>query len=277
MIKYLLILFPFICFGQDSIYLSTDKPLNGFEDNPLTIGMKFTPGSSGRVKALKFYKTDATVSTIVLWDVMGLKLVQGTISGIGWQRLATDIPVTSGNTYTISATTNPGRYGYVATLWPIKKGQLTGVQGYYSYGTAIQIPTIKSANSYFLDVVVQSSAIVQIPLTVKVLPERIDSPYTTNPIKVTGNISGSYVSFKWEVLEQVNNITVSDTNTLTPVIHPNDSSGCSMRLSLTAIDVNGIEQYEYMDVYVMPSNDQIIMVGTRGGKFFYIRRVVIID
>ncbi|QWF79789.1 DUF4082 domain-containing protein [Amycolatopsis sp. CA-230715] len=95
------------------------------------LGVRFTPTSSGKVTAVRFYKGAENTGTHTgsLWSPTGQRLATGTFTGEsaeGWQTLTFPAPVavSPGVTYTASYTTTSGHYAADAGYF-----QRTGVPG----------------------------------------------------------------------------------------------------------------------------------------------------
>jgi hypothetical protein len=240
----------------------------------LTLGTQIKT-KTGVVKALKFYKPDARDSSYVLsvWSNSTTKIFSTNYKSktTGWQRIPVNIPLNEG-VYTVSVFNPVGRFSYRKTTFPRTRGSITGQAGKSVNGNGF--PSDSTSETYYVDAVIAAAPVV--PLSVKVLPDTITVPYGKN-VTLTGTIIGQYTSFGWEVLEQTGQMTIAGITTLNPIVSCKDSSGCSIRIMLTATDANGIQQSELSDVYVLPHPEQWIGVITRGGKILWLKNVVILD
>lgn len=258
---------------EDSLF-TTELPTLTNEDNAVTIGLKIIPAKQGKVTALRYYKTTNGTAFIALWDAVGTKMTQGTLTGTGWQRLDCNIPVSQGNTYVVSVTTNPGRYGSSTQTWPRVKGNLSATGSVYSYGTSIQYPTKPSTQQYYIDAVFSSDA-PAVPLTALIPVDSIDLIYPWKDTTLTGFVTGA-VSYQWTVEDRVGEWIVKDTNTLRPIVRPLNDSSESLFMMLTARDGKGNERAAVVFIYAIPNPDEVVGYILRSNRIVWKRRIVIL-
>lgn len=215
----ILLLFPVFLHAQDSLYLSTEKPASTWEDIPTTLGMEFKSSSPGNITALKFYKVDATAGsyTLTLWATDGSKPFQTVVnvSGIGWKRVACNIPVNQNQPYIVSVYSTLNRYGYTNNAFasPRIRGQLNAYSGRYSRSAGF--PASSSTTWYGLDVVFEQVKIN--PLIVNAGKDTT-ALWPCDSIKVNGVATGDDVKYSWEVTYRWGDVSVSRLNTLSPVV-----------------------------------------------------------
>ncbi len=143
---------------QDS---ATPAVLSIADGTPLSLGVRFSPATNGKITAIKFYKGPGNSGTHqgTLYSLAGAVLGSGTFSGensAGWQTLtlASPVPVSAGAEY-IAAYTNPvgtysaspGGYGNDVSVGPL---HVSAGQGRYSYTS--DFPGKTSSSSYLVDV-----------------------------------------------------------------------------------------------------------------------------
>jgi hypothetical protein len=161
--------------AQQTLFDSTTQP-----DEPavsdtgdVELGLKFVPGRSGRVTAIRFYRGEQGNGSyrVSLWDSAGALLARGAVfeglAGVvpGWQQIALSAPVSveAGKTYTASYFHAGGAYAFTECGFtkPIYRGQLYAPAnaGVYLYGTSGGFPTstYRSA-SYSVDLVFETDA-----------------------------------------------------------------------------------------------------------------------
>ncbi|MFD6176668.1 MULTISPECIES: DUF4082 domain-containing protein [unclassified Isoptericola] len=132
------------------------------DPDAVTLGTRFTPAADGTVSAVQFYKGAASSGpyTVALWGPDGTRLSTATVTSpvtSGWQETAlpAPVPVTAGQTYTVSYRTETGRYAVAAggLAQPITTPQLATPPngGAYTYGTGF--PGTTTSTGYLVDVV----------------------------------------------------------------------------------------------------------------------------
>lgn len=142
------------------------------DQDPVELGLRFTPDVDGFVAGVRFYKGAANTGqhTGSLWDSAGAKLagvVFGTETATGWQtaEFTTPVPVYAGQEYTVSYTATNGGYAMQARFWPYtsKTSPLTtssavGDAAAGVFGTAGTRPTSTwNESNYFVDAVFTKS------------------------------------------------------------------------------------------------------------------------
>lgn len=147
-----------------SLYSPGDQPaeLQDADTSAVTLGVRFTPSSDGKITGVSFYKGPNNTGTHVgaLWSTAGAKLASGTFGGesaSGWQTLtfSTPVTVTAGTSYVASYRTTVGAYSVDPSGFPLTAGPLSADSGMYSYADAY--PGTTSTASYLVDVVFQQS------------------------------------------------------------------------------------------------------------------------
>lgn len=144
------------------------------DDDPVELGLAFTPRVAGQVTALRFYKPAAAVGAEHsgrLWTAAGRLLVEVAFddpSAAGWQTvaLAEPVPLASGQTYVVSY---HAAAGYASTheafLRPSHGAwfELASDAGSFSYGDAGSFPqTVHLSSNYFADVAFQPETPVDV-------------------------------------------------------------------------------------------------------------------
>nr|WP_246378118.1 DUF4082 domain-containing protein [Nocardioides ginsengisegetis] len=131
----------------------------------LELGLRFTPRVDGFVTGVRFYKGTGNNGTHVgsLWSPSGQRLAQVTFSGespTGWQTatFSSAVPVSTGQTYTVSYTAPTGHYAvqlFAFSYRPVSAQPLAVEGGLGSgaagvFGTPGQLPvsTFQKANYY---------------------------------------------------------------------------------------------------------------------------------
>lgn len=133
------------------------------EQDPVTLGVRFTSDDKGAVTGIRFYKGPHNTGTHTgtLWSSSGTALATGTFSqesSSGWQTLMFDQPVMieKNTPYIASYRTTQGRYSITPSEFasanlsrpPLKVGATAGA---YTYGTGF--PAQTSSSNYLVDVV----------------------------------------------------------------------------------------------------------------------------
>lgn len=159
------------------------------DDAPLTVGIKFTPKTSGTVTGVRFYKGPGNTGTHVgaLYSSSGQLLARATYgseTSTGWQSVSFSSPVrvTSGATYTAATFLPDGYYSVTSPYgWPDEGTDMTGLAGTYNYGSGLEFPSSTYGRSnYFVDVSFEATGTVDAPE-----PEPTTPP-TTAPAPTTG-------------------------------------------------------------------------------------------
>ena len=149
---------------------------------PVELGMKFTPASSGIIKAIRFYKgpQNAGPHSGTLWSLGGTAMASLTFTnetGSGWQtgQFITPPAVVGGTTYVVSYHSN-GFYSADANYFTsaVSNGSLTapasgssGGNGVFTYSPGSSFPNQSfNASNYWVDVVFESSGPNQPPFAV---------------------------------------------------------------------------------------------------------------
>jgi hypothetical protein len=133
--------------------------------DPVELGVKFRPQSSGRLTALQYYQGPGArgVTDATLWSASGTVLARVSFAEttkVGWRTvpLAKPVGLTAGRTYVVSY--HAPRGGYPTIERDLLSGKtLNGFElparaGVYTYGSAIAFPTSTYAGTnYLVDVV----------------------------------------------------------------------------------------------------------------------------
>jgi hypothetical protein len=141
------------------------------DQQPVELGVRFTPRVNGLLTAIRFFKSDENVGphTGSLWSQDGELLARATFrdeSASGWQQvtLRSPVPVVAGSMYVASYHTESGFYsadvGYFdgkgvesGDLYAFADGQRNGKNGVYRYGPS-GFPTASwRSTNYWVDVV----------------------------------------------------------------------------------------------------------------------------
>jgi hypothetical protein len=153
-----------------SLFGPSDTPTTAPADdpNPVTLGVKFTASTNGKIIGIRFYKGPQNTGTHTgaLWSG-STRLASATFTNetaSGWQQVnfSTPVSITANTTYIASYHTNTGQYSvdepYFTT--PHTSGPLTapasgnGVYRYTTSLTAVPNSTFNASN-YWVDVVFQ--------------------------------------------------------------------------------------------------------------------------
>jgi hypothetical protein len=151
-----------------STILGSETPVtaSSSDGSPVELGLAFTPSVAGSVTGIRFYKGAGNTGTHVgtLWapDGTPMATVQFTNeTATGWQtaQLPTAVPLTAGQTYTVSYFAPAGHYAHTPYYFSTAKtsGPLTApavTNGRYFYGPAGGRPVAShDASNYYVDVV----------------------------------------------------------------------------------------------------------------------------
>ncbi|GGO65549.1 DUF4082 domain-containing protein [Nonomuraea cavernae] len=148
---------------------STNPAGQSTDDRAVTLGVKFTAGTSGLVEGVRFFKGPGNTGPHVgsLWTSGGQLLASGTFTGetpTGWQQLtfSTPVAINADTTYVASYHTTAGLFSlnrpYFTSLHA--QGPLTALQdgaqggnGVYTYGATNSFPTSTfRASNYWVDI-----------------------------------------------------------------------------------------------------------------------------
>jgi chitodextrinase len=161
-----------------SIWASTSTPVksNSGSSSAIELGLKFRSDVSGKVTAIRFYKSSTNTGTHLghLWSSSGTQLANVTFSGesaSGWQQanLSSPVSITANTTYVVSYYAPKGHNAsdsnYFASqgvdntpLHALKNG-VDGNNGVYRTGTGGGFPTTSSLSSnYWVDIVFAADA-----------------------------------------------------------------------------------------------------------------------
>ncbi|HKP06545.1 MAG TPA: DUF4082 domain-containing protein [Microbacterium sp.] len=147
-----------------SLYPESSAPAvaSDADRQSVTLGVRFSVQTAGKITALKFYKGSANVGTHIgtLWGPTGTQLSTATFqneSATGWQTVTLPAPVSvvPGQTYTASYVAPAG--GYAVTAGQFASGYVRGPLtvpasgGTFTYSGGY--PTQSSSTSYGVDVV----------------------------------------------------------------------------------------------------------------------------
>lgn len=267
----ILLLFSTQLFAQDSLFLSTDKPGTLWEDNPVTLGMKFTTANPGVITALKFYKTDSRTGEyqIALWDNSGTKLTMVPVSttATGWIRVPVNIPV-GGGSFTIGVYNPVGRYGFRNKLYPRTRGQLVADTGSFENGNAM--PGRSSGSCYYLDVVFKQQTVQ--PVSSTLTPDSVHVSFPWKPVTLTATASNA-MSYGWRVEDSTGSWSIDTTNRLKPVITA--KSYGNLFLVFTARAADGTEWNSISILYAEPDPNKVVGYLLEEGRVYYRKGVVV--
>lgn len=255
---------------EDSLFLSTDKPGTLWEDNPTTLGMKFTTASPGVITALKFYKTDNGNKEyqVSLWDNTGTKLtiVPVVTTATGWIRVPVNIPV-GGGTFIIGVYNPYAKYGFRNSVYPRTKGQLTGNAGAFENGNAF--PGRSSGSCYYLDIVFSKTIP---PVSSTVTPDSVNVSFPWNPVTLIATASNA-VSYGWRIEDSSGTWGIDTTNRLKPVITA--KSHGNLFLVFTARGADGTEWNSISIIRAEPDPNKITGYLLNDGTIYYRRSVIV--
>ncbi|MBG0563921.1 DUF4082 domain-containing protein [Actinoplanes aureus] len=203
------------------LFAATDVPASPAvkDSGAITLGVRFTPSSNGKVIGIRFYKGTGNGGTHTgsLWSSTGGRLEQATFvaeSSSGWQSVyfANPVTVTAGTTYVASYFAPRGNYavtnGFFNSTWT--NGPLSapgGGNGVYRYG-GDEFPTSSWSNTnYWVDPLFVAAA----PQPQPQVPEGALTlfPPTTVPANPNWNDSGNVelgLRFTSDVPGQVNGV-----------------------------------------------------------------------
>lgn len=256
--------------AQDSLFLSTEKPGTLWEDNPVTLGMKFTTTSPGVITAFKFYKTDNRTGEyqIGLWDNSGTKLAMVPVSTIatGWIRVPVNIPV-GGGSFTIGVYNPYGRYGFRNYVYPRTRGQLTGNTGSFENGNTM--PGRSSGSCYYLDIVFSKTSQ---PVSSTVTPDSVNVSFPWNPVTLTATASNA-ISYGWRVEDSIGTWIIDTTNRLKPVITA--KSHGTLFLVFTATGADGQQWSSISILYSEPNPNKIAGYILSDGSTYFRRSIIV--
>jgi len=158
-----------------TIWSGTTVPgvVDGGDDSPVELGVKFRSDVNGSITGIRFYKLSGNTGTHVahLWTSSGTLLATATFTGetaSGWQQVLFSSPVsiTANTVYVASYHALNGHYGinlnYFATtgvdsppLHALANG-VSGGNGVYAYGSTSLFPNqTYNASNYWVDVLFQ--------------------------------------------------------------------------------------------------------------------------
>jgi hypothetical protein len=274
--------------AQDSLFLSTETPVKAEEDNPVELGMVFSPKVNGTITHFRFYKTlatDASQFTLNLWNAYGVNAVRQKVSApglLGWVRvpLATPARVTAGSHYVVSVHFPAGRYGGRTGVFTSARtrGNLVapssaqaGGNGRYLYGATTGFPTQSfSSSAYYVDVVFLPDNQPHQPLIVNAGRDTtlicpIDSFIASYKLK--GFVSGDDVTFTWRKDYPLGlDDTMINANTLTPTVM--NLVSVPYKFTLMAKDKWGTTAEHTITIDVQTNPKQIVLTLQLDGKPF---------
>lgn len=150
--------------GVVDTLLGQTVPSSSVADNPVELGVKLTVSQSGRMVAVRFYKSagESGTHTARIWNANGTLLrtqTFGTETASGWQSvpLASPLTLTANQTVVVSVNAN-ARYAVASSgfVTPLTAGTLTapgGSNGVYTYTTGT-FPTLSyQSTNYYRDVI----------------------------------------------------------------------------------------------------------------------------
>ncbi len=146
------------------------------DNGPVTLGVRFTPTTTGAIAGIRFYKGAGNTGTHVgsLWSASGQQLANATFvneSASGWQTVnfGQPVPVQAGSEYIAAYRTTVGAYsatlgafaGDGFTRGPLKVGNRAG-----SFTYTAGFPASTSTTNYFVDVVFVTDPAAPLPVAV---------------------------------------------------------------------------------------------------------------
>jgi len=171
---------PLTVAGPYSVFGAETPPIADSGDaSAVELGLRFTPTVDGYVSAVRFYKSSANTGTHTgtLWNAAGNRLAVVTFSGesaSGWQSavFSTPVPVTAGQTYTVSYYAPKGHYSVTPYYWAYRSTATTPLAvaggfgatpaGVYNSNGAFPA-SIFRGNNYFVDAVFTPGALPVAP------------------------------------------------------------------------------------------------------------------
>lgn len=195
-------------FGQE-----TPVTADSGDDAAVTLGLRFTPSTTGFITGVRFFKSSANTGahTGTLWSAQAQRLATVSFTNetaSGWQTatFATPVAVTAGTSYVVSYSTAVGRYSAAEWFWaaagraaaPLKVAGGFGATpaGVYSTNGGFPSDSYRSGN-YYVDAVF--STVDATPLTASAqapLPESSSvSPSTSVSAVFSKPVTASTVAF----------------------------------------------------------------------------------
>lgn len=161
------------------------------DSSAVTVGVKFATKSAGSITAVRFYKGAGNTGTHVgaIYSSSGTLLAKATVTNetsTGWQSATLSSPIAAGAgvTYTAAVYMPIGHYAVTdPSSWPVKRTNLTGLVGTYSYGTGVRFPaqTYQKSN-YFVDVSFLPKAVAATAPPTTAPPVTTTPPVPTAPV-----------------------------------------------------------------------------------------------
>lgn len=286
--KFLSFIFTVLAFtssGQDSLFLSTEKPPAGAQDKAVELGMVFQPSITGEIIAVKFYKTnaaDASTYRVAVWNMQGIRVVSQDYAApgkSGWQRvmLGNTMRVNAGEKYIVSYYTPKGYYSGRTNFFTSTRtrGKLTapssnaaGGNGRYAYGNGeLALTKTYLSSNYYVDVVMFPD--VRQPLIVNAGRDTtLITPLNglVPDYQLNGFVSGDSVSFSWRKMSPMGlSDTMLNFTTLNPVLR-DLASGQPHHYILRGVDKWGsvYESGVTIDVEINPK--KVVIVLMRNGQ-----------
>ncbi len=186
-----------------TLFADTDTPATPAitETTAVSLGVKFTPSTSGSVLGVRFYKGTGNTGTHTgsLWSATGTQLATATFvseTTSGWQYVyfAQPVAVTAGTTYVVSYYAPRGDYAVTSNYFASARtsGPLTapaGANGTYVYGSDAFPTNSFSSTNYWVDPMFAGSTtspsptptVTTTPTTGPTTPAPTTAPTTTAP------------------------------------------------------------------------------------------------
>jgi len=157
--------------NTQTLFTTQTPTLPNVHVGPYELGTKFTSSMSGRITALRFWKSSSETGQHIghIWNASGQLLGSATFASetsSGWQQQSLPSPLTIAANTVYVVTVNSGGAYYAATLngfaAPVVNQQLSGVVGNNGvYGPPGQFPTMSYQQSnYFRDIVFSADGTV---------------------------------------------------------------------------------------------------------------------
>ncbi|MBB3326110.1 DUF4082 domain-containing protein [Microlunatus antarcticus] len=179
-----------------SLMETTTRPVqsDGGDGDAVTLGLKFTPTTTGFVKGLRYWRDASNTGTHTgaLYSATGQKLAGLTFddSGTGWQTasFSTNVPVTAGTTYVASYYAPKGHYAADLNYFtnPVVNTPLASADpgSLYAYGDTFPDHSYANTN-YYVDVVFDTNDDAALQVSSITPPKGSTGVATTTAVSAT--------------------------------------------------------------------------------------------
>lgn len=139
-------------------------PTTGLQtDQPVTLGMRFTPKANGQVTGVMYYRNFPGTVTGQLWTATGTLLASTTFSDntAGWKSalFTNPVNVVTGTEYIISYFESAGQYYTSYGFFPKSFPNYDAPASAYNYGNAVSFPALSFPGSnYFVEPIFKTVA-----------------------------------------------------------------------------------------------------------------------